>query len=439
MKRNYEKGFSLVELMATVAITTLVLAGVVTTFGRIASSSKNTSKSAALTNSTRGLSGLLASDFASAGRGFSDLLLINIRYQFSESFYTFGPDEERSPYMYAITDLRYDQTTESSEITMNYFDYDLRRSPSFCFLPSEAETDEEDWGTATRTTYEGGRLYSSTVESFDQVKEGDIFLIYPLVAFVEAPDKEKTPWNNYAGRIDAVILQVSQVSEVQGGEEGGTDHMGLSAMMEITFGDGPIFSNKLDAVLENDEPITDKVTFTEGLERKTGYAMDGKTWVARRLGNADSFSRITYEVIAGDEAEGTQVLARRRNGTPDLVATDVQTFKVQLGLDIDPTLTADMTQMERADMDGRVSRMTAGFWTYGKDIDNAWDSTSEDDFRIAIGRHALQAEVEFLQMGSLDTTEQDAEGENFTQRRGFIQQYRIRNMTAPISQTGEEE
>ncbi len=436
MKRNYEKGFSLVELMATVAITTLVLAGVVTTFGKIASSSNNTSKSAALTNSTRSLNSLLSYDFASAGRGFSDLLMINIRYEFSESFYVFGDDEERSPYMYAIGDLRYDGAN-SSEITLNYFDYDVRRTPSFAFLPSEAEMD--DWGTPAHTTYEGGRLYTNSPEGFDVVKEGDIFLIYPLAPFVQEPDKDKTPWDQFEGEIDAIILQVASVEAPQLGGEASTEHKGLSSMMEVTFGDGPIFSNTPDTVMENDEAPTDALEFNDDLLREKGYQMNQRAWIARRLGDADSFNRITYEIISGEETDSKQVLARRRNGVPELVATDVEIFKVRLGMDIDPSRIADMTSLTRTDMDGRVSRLEGSFWTYGKDHESVWDSSSEDVFRMAIGRHALQAEIEFLQMGSADHNAKDDDGESFRQRRGFVQQYRIRNVTAPIAKTGDEE
>ncbi len=431
MKCKNQQGFSLVELMTTVAITILVLAGVVTTFSKIASSSTNTSKSAALTNTTRGLTHMIGYDFASAGRGFSDLIPINIRYQFSESFYTYGETEERDTYLYSISDLNYDEDTQTSEITLNYFDYDMRNNPSFFVEVPEDEA--EDWGQETHKTYNSLILSTKDNAALAKLESGDILLIYPIHPFVELSSETRTPWSSFEGKNEAFILQVSEVGEIS---DQGENRLALT----VTFGEGPVFSNTFDKPPANSsaiEPSTDVYTSIKD-RTNSGYALPSQAWIARKLGDVDSFNRVTYQVVSGEEGGGTLALARRRNDTNELLATNVQTFTVRLGLDINPSFAADMENMPRSEMNGQVSRLDTDFWTMGKGYDSVWDSISVDEYLIAIGRHTLQAEVEFMQQGATDTTEKAGEDGAYQQRRGFTQQYRIRNVTAPV-RTGDSE
>ena len=124
-RSRMKKGFTLTEMMTTLLVTSIVMAGVVVTFNKVTTSADNAARSADLTNSARGLAALLASDFANAGRGFSDLNALDIRFQYHEDFYIFPTGSTKDLNMYAISDLAFDESKGLSEITLNWFDYDI--------------------------------------------------------------------------------------------------------------------------------------------------------------------------------------------------------------------------------------------------------------------------------------------------------------------------
>lgn len=439
MSRSLKKGFSLVELMTTLAVTAVVITGVVATFNKITKSTDNAAKAVNLTNSARGLASILASDFANAGRGFSDLISLDIRFRFDPDFYAFPGGKEVDLNMYAITDLAYDDANEISEITLHWFDYDVREAPSFIFQPSAAEVASGNWGNG-QTTFTGGRLYTNDTDKLEELAQGDMLLLYNLAPMVSSGDATRTPWYSHGTRNQGLILQVASTANYTENPTMETNtHLGMAGYIEVTFSDGPIFSNTIDSEFANvmdDETSSIKTYMVSTTDIRTkGYSLPETVWVARRLGGPDDFNRVTYEVVQGD---GTNVLVRRYNGDPEIVATDVERFSVSLGLDVHPTELADMEFMDPTEVDGLVSRLDGDLWTKGKNVDSRFDSLSDEEFKIAIGRHAMQVEVDFQQLGAEDkaeneTTNPDGSTGTYRKRRGFVQQYRLRNISPPIT------
>ena len=151
---------------------------------------------------------------------------------------------------------------------------------------------------------------------------------------------------------------------------------------------------------------------------KGQYRLPGEYWLARRLGNANSFNRVTYTIEEADSPGEPNYLVRTHNGEKSILATDIEAFEITLGLDMpvgkEPSeVTSDL-------INGQISRFDDDYWTLGRETDNRWNNMDDDLFKMIIGRHTLQAEVKFTQ------NTQDGE------KRSFTQQYRILNGNLPL-------
>lgn len=428
------RGFTLVEAMTTIAVTSVVLATVMATFNNVSRTTTNANKAVALSNSTRNLSDLLAKDFAQAGKGFSDLSILDIKFEFHEDFFEFAEGEVRDQHMYGVADLDYDGLSNASEITLHWFDYDISTHPTFFFQPS----DRDEWNTGV---YSGGSLYSNNTDAFAGVEEGDIFLIYPVKPFLyKNYDDSETYWNGANEIVDdeevifnqAVILQIGEPDDatiIDGDADAST--FSMNGMQGITFSDGPIFSKNLSNPSESPTPdfAAMESPFTRDMSRANGYEINSNAWMARKLGNSSSFNRVVYRIVS-DDTNNIQVLSRSHNGVQELVATDVTAFVIDLGLSI-PAGT-DFKAMDRDAIKSFLSGTDAAYWTKGWDSDSSWAAMPESDYKIAIGRHSLQAKVAFTQLGAEDKSMELVDGVNQRKERSFSSQYRLKNINNPV-------
>jgi hypothetical protein len=195
----------------------------------------------------------------------------------------------------------------------------------------------------------------------------------------------------------------------------------------ITVQYGPIF--------DNNPPDTNRLTtkwekpaevFSTGMSDTLGIPKT--TFLARKLGDGDSFSRIHYYVTRASDDDPV-VLVRASNGVEQVVATGVTDFSIRLGIDV--PLDTNPSAVQRANMDGYVSRLDSSAWSRGyEDTVNPWSSLSNADFKRIIGRHTVAAEVTFTQQSlQTDTAEKDAPHRT----RSFVQQFTIPNAKLPMS------
>jgi prepilin-type N-terminal cleavage/methylation domain-containing protein len=431
-KMTNRRGFSLVEIMVTIAVSTLVLSGIVLTFNRITASANNAARGSSLTNTTRGLADLIKYDLQSAGRGIADLSALDIRYRFTPEYSGWeSGDPEPEPYFYGIEDLIFNQTDETTEIILHTFDYDYSASgkgknPTFVI----AFDDDENWpdtGAYVGPVY----LASNSQADLEGLANGDIIIFYKQHVFAEASAfEDHAIWN--AGIVDvdgnpdneALILQVGTVGDITAESHA----LGLDFEAAVTFQYGPIF--------DNNPPDTNRLntrwekpaeTFSTGMSDTLGIPKN--TFLGRKLGDGNSFNRIHYYVTRASDDDPI-VLIRSVNGVEQVVATGVTDFSIRLGIDVPLDLSPDSID-RKTHMDGYVSRLDSSAWTRGfEDTVNPWASLSNADFKRVIGRHAIAAEVSFTQE-SLEGDTAEKDGHN--RSRTFVQQFTIANAKLPMS------
>ena len=420
-------GFTLLEVMVAVAITAVVLAGVVTTFSNVTKSTRNAARASDLTNSSRGLAHLLEYDFASAGKGLGDINALNIHYKFTH------PDDggivnEPVPdtTLYGVTDLTVDGDG-FSEVVLQWFDYDLagvaaNKNPTFIVDFSAIQL-----GLTPIEDYDGtAYLISNKAEHLDEVKVGDIFLFYKNTVFADSEKFETDAiWN--AGIVDdlgspangAVILQVESVGTAEDDVTslGGGEYFDRVA---VTFSNSRIFDRTLGASLANPTLFT-TYAMEMSTEIKDEMRLPEATYLARKLGDGDSFHRVHYRV---EGSGATRALVRDHNGQEEVVATGVNEFLVSIGVDVPEK---DPDAVVRDDMDGFVTSMSSSSWvTQLSDM----GSLSAEQFKRLVGRHAIGAQVYFSQQSLAgDTGDSDSDHKE----RSFVQQFRILNNSLPVA------
>ena len=419
-------GFSIVEVLTTVAVTTVVMAGVVVTFNRITRSANNATRGSDLTNSTRGLGDMLRYDFAMAGKGINDLNALNIRHRFTDAFsgrQTGDPEPE--PFLYGIADVSED-ANGFSEISLHWFDYDLTagdsaRNPTF--IASGV------WLTGATQT---GPviLQSNNTDALDGLESGDMLLFYKLHIFNQEDSFQTSAiWN--AGITDnngdpaneAIVLQVDQVIDPTLGLLGFSD---LAGVKIVTFTDGTVFSNTFPTDNILDIAFED---YIGGLTSKLDATLNMPNYVflARKLGDKNSFNRVQYKV---DRESSTDpwVLLRTHNGVEEVVATRVTQFQVRLGLDVPIGRTPGA--VDRDDMDGYVTSLNPASWTGGfADSSSNWGSLTTSQFVQIIGRHTIAATVSFTQESAVKDT---GDADQSVKQRSFVRIYPTSNNTLPM-------
>jgi prepilin-type N-terminal cleavage/methylation domain-containing protein len=425
-----KSGFSLVEVMVAIAITSIVMTGVVVTFSRVTKSAENAELSSAITNTSRGLADILRSDFTAAGKGFSDLKALDIHFRFHQDYYVYSSPIREDKLMYGITDLFYNVSNTTSEITFHYFDYDIRENPTFIFHTNET------WGEAGTTTYNEGYVISTDLEALDKIKgvKDGIWLIYKYDWLVKTADDGETIWNTAPDDgiplNHGIILQAGTTGDVETGTY--ADHyLGMDAdtgdslgrQMKLNFSDGPIFSNQLSGNAIETPLVQAAESVPAKLDRGASgnhYRFPTGYWLARYLGDAYSFNRVSYSIQRGSAPGDPDVLVREQNGELAALATEVEEFTVRIGIDSDVGVSPGSVTATMAD--GLISRVTEiENWTTGQQQDSRWSGLSAEEFKKILGRHAIQAEVTFTQASS------QVEGD-----RSFDQVYRIVNGSLPL-------
>ena len=422
------RAFSIVELLVTIAVTTLVLGGVMVTFNKINRTTKNAVKGNELTANAQSLWTVLREDLANAGKGFNDIGILDLHYKYNPSFVL---DNSEAPILFPIEYLQGGSGLDS-EIIINRFDYDFAQSSTPTFIAAFDDPDAAD-GSATPG---GIRVFSNTASQLDGVKIGDIFAVYKygMIADTEAYQRAQetggTVWqflNDTSStprpKNEAMILQVTSLNgpnRINVGEE-----QRMQSVLELGFGDGDIFINNLTGNVANTD-LTDTIA---GDIMETGNTIassilpspsSGITKIspnflfARKLGDSRSFHRIRYYV---DEVDGKKVLVRSDNGEEQILLAGLNDFKIQIGLDIpNGVATQDLASNQ---MDGYVTSQDPDQWI----LDFGDWALSAAETRRVVGRHAVAAivEVEF-ESNQYD----DAVGDSPVRRRRRVhQQFRL--------------
>jgi prepilin-type N-terminal cleavage/methylation domain-containing protein len=424
-----KSGFSLTEVMVTVAITGIIMTGVVMTFSRVNKSTTNSARKSAQTNTLRGVSEIFRHDFNSAGQGVGDLIAYNIRYSLNSALTGVGidPDAKADPYFYGVADLDYEDKGSGdnfSTITLQWFDYDFTQgSASPTFFVSGYQW--EDSGT-----YLGPIVLSSNnADDIAGLSEDDVLIFYKIRLLYEASTYEDFAiWN--AGLKDAsdnpeneaIILQVGSVT-----------NSGVGGFTDVT--EKATITIKGDGLFQNVFTSNKYLTKTEDVETELETRLDSVghppkwAFVARKLGTGDDYHRVKYSVDRGAGTDSWALIRYSNVGTvmvPEVIATGLSDFQIKLGLDV-PVGTAP-TSVVRDDIDGYVTASQTNVWTMMVGTNPSplasWGAFSVDDFKIMIGRHALVADVMFTQELT-DKTEKGVE-------RTFQEQYRILNVNLPM-------
>ena len=428
------RGFSLVEVLITVAITTVVMAGLVTTFAQVTKGVNNATRKTAQTNSVRGLSEMLRHDLSAAGSGVGDLRAYNTHFVLSEDVTGIDPGgsnaDDLAPFFYGIDDLAYDvvNTKLFSSITLQWFDFDYTGTDSMpIFFASDYEWDAGG-------TYTGPmQLATNNENHLDNLESGDIMIFYKLRLMLEAGlYKDNVIWNAGLTDLDgnpdgeAIILQVATVTA--GGTGGFSD---LTYKGEVTFKSDGVFMNSFSQIDDRMKTMIEDNSGTlignlsdEGHPPKWAF-------VGRKLGGAGSFHRVRYHVEYATEMKAYVLLRSSNVGTTsydEVVATDIYEFEIRLGLDV-PVGTAPDAVL-RADMDGYVSSADGTRWTMGTGTNPyglpGWGSLTNDQYKMMIGRHALVADLLFTQ-------QVDDVFEGGKVKRSFRQQIRLPNNNLPTA------
>lgn len=432
MKRiNPNKGFTLMELMVTISVTMVVLAGMMTMFTKINQSVVDTQRNNDFTFQNRSMVDLLRQDFVKAGKGMNDFSVFNLHHQFNSTF----ADTPSDGLLYPVADIAYDDSTQTSEIVLHYFDYDISgvaiNSPTFFAILDAG--DASTFGDAM--TYIN--LFSNDESSIDTLAEGDIVMLYRFDALRQSKAyklTDKSPWNDL--RIDgfrtndAILLEVIEVEDK---ESVGTGETSIQFKRRIKFGEGEVFTNGLDTTnietrfengIDNPESIVDEMAtwLFESSESDVPGLWQKGLFFARKLGNSDSFRRIHYRV---ENRSGTSVLLRIENGVEEIVAENVQQFQVFLGVDVPKGF--DPVTIQNDQMDGYVTSADFDQWTRAyNDPANSW-SVTEDQFAQIIGRHSVAAMVKMVQQVAYPDPRT---GEPTLKDRAFEHQFKL-SMTRP--------
>lgn len=419
-------GFTLVEVMIAVGISVVVLGGLVKTFSDITKSTANANRSSDMTTVSRGVAQLLELDFSQTGKGINDLSALNVHYKFEPPPNGFVDEPIPQLSLYGVADATHDGTFSS--VTLQWFDYDLAGSsngenPSFVVDFSEMQGAD----TTPLDNFDGNaKLISNKLEHLQSIAVGDIFLFYKYRVFNEvAKFEDEAIWN--AGVVDilgnseieAFILQIGTV-DTPGVDASG---LGMDFEMTITFDDAGIFSRNLGAYAA--QTLFQTYAFVMPTEVRTEMKLPSSLFLARKLGDADSFNRVQYSV---ENSGGNNILLRSHNGDEEVVATNVTQFDVSVGLDVTNKKPDDIV---RDDMDGYVSSLDSAFWT--QDLSDWGGSLSAEEYRRILGRHAMAIRVDFTQESlTKDLGDADAGGAGGHKIRTFSRQFRIWNNALPI-------
>ncbi len=420
-------GFSLTELMLALLLTLIIGTGLMVTFKSIRSTTSDSIRANDITTSLKSLSNQLRYDFSNAGRGFTDLSLYNIQYQFMNDFIN-EPNVGKN--FHGITDHTR-EADGNSAITLQWFDYEINRgaesiTPTFVFSFANP---------AVTNPLDAGSLHSNNVNALNGVQEGDIFLVYSIAPMLTSNTSQylrdeaskPAPWNNPAlgpsttvGN-NAVLVQVNAVGAI-------TPPATSSLQNEraVTFGAvaGTIFSNNfpgggLTRGMDPAVTLTNASALTDAsLAISSNGAVTSPQFLARKLGNSNNFHRVTYYVETA--ASGRKTLMRQHNNDdPEVIAINIDNFQISLGFDVDPAIAPANVLL--ADQNGSVNANISEPDSYWIEDSSAYPN-GLDDYHVFVGRHAVAAKVSFTQSSLTDSW---TGGPSQPVQRSFEQQFRI--------------
>jgi len=432
MKRiKTNRGFTLMELMVTISVTMVVLAGMMTMFTKINQSVVDTQRNNDFTFQNRSLVDLLRQDFTKAGKGMNDFSVFNVNHQFNVDFAGTASDGR----LYPVADIAYDDTTQTSEIVLHYFDYDISgvaiNSPTFFAILDAGDANAFGDGM----TYIN--MLSNDETSIDSLAVGDIVMIYRFDALRQSKafqEPDQSPWVDLRldgfRTNDAILLEVTEVADK---ESVGTGDTSIQFKRTIKFGEGDVFTNNIDTSnietrfetgIDNPDEVIDQMAtwLFESSESNVPGLWQKGLFFARKLGNAESFRRIHYRV---ENRSGTQVLMRIENGTEEIIAENVQQFQIYLGVDVPKGF--DPAVIQNDQMDGYVTSADFDQWTRAyNDPANSW-SVTQEQFGQIIGRHSIAAMVKLVQQVSYPDPRT---GEETLKDRAFEHQFKL-SMSRP--------
>lgn len=420
-------GFSLTELMLALLLTVIIGTGLMVTFKSIRAATSDSIRANGITTSLKSLSNQLRYDFSNAGRGFTDLSLYNIQYQFMNDFIN-EPNAGKN--FYGITDHTR-EADGNSAITLQWFDYEINRGPTSItptFLFSFANP-------GVTNPLDAGNLHSNSVNALTDVQEGDIFLVYSIAPMLTSNTSQylrdeatkPAPWNNPALNPNttvgnnAVLVQANAVGAITPPADSS-----LQNARAVTFGAvaGTVFNNNfpgggLTRGMDPSATLTNAAALTlANLSVDGSGAITQPQFLARKLGNSNNFHRVTYYVETAPSGRKT-LMRQHNNDDPEVIAVNIDNFQISLGFDVDPSIApADVLL---ADQNGSVNANV-------NEPDSFWieDGTaypgSLEDYHIFVGRHAIAAKVSFTQSSLTDSW---TGGPSQPVQRSFEQQFRV--------------
>lgn len=409
--KQRQTAFTLIELLVSLAISVIILGGVIATFSRMNEGIRNASRSSDITNSVRGTFTLFQKELFAAARGFGDLNTYQIHYS--------NPDAAEEDFFYSLAGL--DDGGDGSEIVLQWFDYDYSArdaNPTFVAQTESGTNMPGGFGVAFSPM-----IFASTVDADPAllaVNEGDVFIVYCGDALYD------TTWYDLRDNTDsgsflvdettipvgAGIVSIAQMSNLGAAGD-------FKTRILVDFDAGGTFGNSFSVPMTTpyNHPIQGPSAYLNSVTTKP--ADSGKvrfppgTWFARKVGTQQNFHRVKYSV------DGTTLL-REENGQEMILSTEVEDFKISIGVD-----ELDLTQ----DWDGAVSALEPAYW-----VTNYDSFPNGDAGREAVGKHAMAAIVE-LKKSSLfkDTSNSDTDNTGSEKKtRYFKQQYRLKNMHLPL-------
>jgi len=404
------KGFSLIELMVAILITIIMVGGFVMALNSINTGTRNAARTSDLTNLSRGVFNLMQTDFYNASKGISDMNMyqIHINSDLADS------DENL---FYGITNLTSADDGES-DVELQWFNYHRKlidtdekviSMPTFQSTSTWVVVDES--AAATNQPWDAAvppLTFISAQESdqaLNDLKAGDFFILYRadmmsnselnnLENLHDKVDATTALWEEDKLLNGAMLLQAVSVDT----DTTVPEKYGIGACLEDThsyhsarkvhFG-GTLFSNSLGTNIpqtnyseadEGNRCIGKWLTSEESKNLKQPRPPE-KTWLARKVGEhselngTNDHNRVRYYRDVDSDT-----LIRVHNGEEMIVASNVDFFEIQIGLDVTNTTDA---------WDGAVSIEETDNW-----ITNLTDvRTNVPSARALIHRHALAVKI----------------------------------------------
>ncbi|MCB9398306.1 MAG: type II secretion system protein [Acidobacteria bacterium] len=411
---NRQKAFSLVELLISLAISIVVLGGVIATFSRMNEGIRNANKSSDLTTGMRGIFAMFQHDIYMSSKGFSDLNAYQIHYNNSA---VTGEN-----YFYSITGLT---TSPSSQVTLQWFDYNMASAdsnPTYAVLT-------EDGKAASFTSSFPALLFCSTIlddPRLSTIAQGDVYVIYNGDLLYEYDWTElRDNMDPTTGLIDetahpigAGIVEVESVSDGVIPDPYNAGPKAFKTAKRVQFRSSGTFGNSFTVNLGTPyvppQPLgTYMAGAVESPSASGNVRFPPDSWFARKVGTLDTFHRVTYRL-------DSDTIIRTENNQDMILSTEISNFRITVGLS-DATITDAWTGSASSDSSDWVTDES--------------DMASSSVAKELLGKHAYALRVE-LEKRSLfkDTSDTNADGSGGALKsRKMSQTFKVKNAHIPLA------